>query len=263
MDVGWLQQRRHHGRSFGRSFDTYLGYKSCFGLHKKAKTEILPSKEEAMAKIGLPENKAIAVEVADKAITLVKNNQNIFPISPEKTKRVLLVNVEGHKGGFGAMIGGEAVRPVDTLKGILEAEGFEVSIWESTEERINKLPEEERAAAVANVYAQKRPIKDLIAAYDLVINVASVQPNTDQRIQWPASKGTPDIPFYVHEIPTIFVSVQAPNHLADVPQVQTYINTYDSKDFTLQALVNKMVGRSEFTGVSPVDAFCGFLDTRY
>ena len=240
-----------------------LGTKAALGLHKKAKTEILPSKEEAMAKIGLPENKAIAVEVADKAITLVKNNQNIFPISPEKTKRVLLVNVEGHKGGFGAMIGGEAVRPVDTLKGILEAEGFEVSIWESTEERINKLPEEERAAAVANVYAQKRPIKDLIAAYDLVINVASVQPNTDQRIQWPASKGTPDIPFYVHEILTIFVSVQAPNHLADVPQVQTYINTYDSKDFTLQALVNKMVGRSEFTGVSPVDAFCGFLDTRY
>jgi beta-N-acetylhexosaminidase len=121
----------------------------------------------------------------------------------------------------------------------------------------------QRAQAVANVYAQKRPIKELVEQYDLIINVASVQPNTDQRIQWPASKGTPDIPFYVHEVPTIFVSVQAPNHLADVPQVQTYINTYDSKPFTLQALVEKMMGRSSFTGVSPVDAFCGFLDTRY
>lgn len=121
----------------------------------------------------------------------------------------------------------------------------------------------QRAQAVANVYAQKRPIKELVEQYDLIINVASVQPNTDQRIQWPASKGTPDIPFYVHEVPTIFVSVQAPNHLTDVLQVQTYINTYDSKPFTLQALVEKMMGRSSFTGVSPVDAFCGFLDTRF
>ena len=56
------------------------------------------------------------------------------------------------------------------------------------------------------------------------------------------------MPFYVHEIPTIFVSVLSPFHLADVPQVQTYINTYDSKDYTLKLLVEKMLGRSEFTG---------------
>ncbi len=240
-----------------------LGTKAALGLHKKVKTALLPEKEAAMATIGLAQNQKIAEEVADKAITLVKDQQGIFPLDVNTSKRVLLVNVEGHKGGFGALIGAEQVRPVDTLKEILEKEGFDVSIWESTEERINKLPEEERAQAVANVYAQKRPIKELVEQYDLIINVASVQPNTDQRIQWPASKGTPDIPFYVHEIPTIFVSVQAPNHLADVPQVQTYINTYDSKPFTIQALVEKMMGRSAFTGVSPVDAFCGFLDTRY
>ena len=32
-----------------------------------------------MAKIGLPENVAIATEVADKAITLVKNNERYIP----------------------------------------------------------------------------------------------------------------------------------------------------------------------------------------
>ena len=31
----------------------------------------------------------------------------------------------------------------------------------------------------------------------------------------------------------------------------------------LKALVDKMMGRSEFKGVSPVDAFCGLEDTRY
>lgn len=240
-----------------------LGTKAALGLHKKAKTEILPPKEEAMAKIGLPENLKIAVEVADKAITLVKNNENIFPISPKKHKRVLLVDVKGTEGGFGALIGAQGPKPTEVIKAQLELEGFEVSIWESPIEKIMSLPAEERVKAMGSIYAAKRPISDLTNNYDLIINVAVVNPNTDQRIQWPASKGTPDIPFYVNEVPTIFVSVQCPFHLADVPQVKTYINTYDNKDITLKALVEKMLGRSEFKGVSPVDAYCGLLDTRY
>ena len=243
-----------------------LGTKATLGLHKKAKTEILQPKEEAMAKIGLPENVAVAAEVADKAITLVKNKQDIFPISPEKTKRVLLVEVKGTEGGFGgfiALMSGAKKKPIDIMKELLEAEGFEVSIWESPIDKVMKLPMEERRAAMGNVYAAKRPISELTDNYDLIINIADVIPNTDQRIQWPASKGTPDMPFYVNEVPTIFVSVQCPFHLADVPQVKTYINAYDSKEVTLQALVNKMIGKSEFKGVSPVDAFCGLLDTQY
>ena len=240
-----------------------LGTKAALGLHKKSKTEILLPKEEAMAKIGLPENLEIAVEVADKAITLVKNNEDIFPISVEKHKRVLLVDVKGTEGGFGALIGAQGPKPTEIIKAQLEEEGFEVSIWESPIDKIMSLPAEERMKAIGSIYAAKRPISDLTDNYDLIINIAVVNPNTDQRIQWPASKGTPDIPFYVNEVPTIFVSVQCPFHLADVPQVKTYINTYDNKDITLKALVEKMLGRSEFKGVSPVDAYCGLLDTRY
>lgn len=239
-----------------------LGMKAMLGLHKKKKTEILLPKEEALAKIGLPEHKVLFKEVADRAITLVKDKQDIWPITPEKYKRVLLVSVEGVKGGFGALIGSKE-KAVDMMKELLEAQGFEVSIWESTEEKIMKLPEEERAAAVANVYAQKRPITDLTENYDLIINIANVNAGgTVQRPVWPASKGTPDIPFYVHEVPTIFVSVQYPYHLADVPQVKTYINCYDAKKDTLELLLEKMMGKSEFKGVSPVDAFCGFIDTK-
>ena len=122
---------------------------------------------------------------------------------------------------------------------------------------------EEMAQALGNVYAGKRPIAELTSKYDLIINIANVNASVDQRLQWPPSKGTPDIPFYVNEIPTIFVSVKCPFHLADVPQVKTYINTYDDNQQTLEALVEKLVGNSEFKGISPVDAFCGFGDTRF
>ena len=243
------------------ALERILGLKAKLGLHKKAKTEILPPKEEALAKIGLPENKALFKEVADHAITLVKDKQEIWPVTPEKYKRVLLVDVKGVQGGFGALLGGKE-KAVDIMKDLLEEQGFEVTIWESTEEKIMKLPEDERAAAIANVYAQKRPISELTDHYDLIINLANVNPGTVQRIVWPASKGTPDIPFYIHEVPTIFVSVQYPYHLADVPQVKTYINAYDSRKANLEVLVEKLMGRSEFKGESPVDAFCGFVDTH-
>ena len=266
-DFAWMLEGYKNGiitdERLEEALTRILGTKAALGLHKKAKTEILQPKEEAMAKIGLPENVAIAAEVADKAITLVKNNEDIFPISVEKHKRVLLVDVKGTEGGFGALIGAQGPKPTEILKAQLEEEGFEVSIWESPIEKIMSLPAEERRKAIGSIYAAKRPISDLTDNYDLIINVAVVNPNTDQRIQWPASKGTPDIPFYVNEVPTIFISVQCPFHLADVPQVKTYINTYDNKDITLKALVEKMLGRSEFKGVSPVDAYCGLLDTRY
>ena len=65
-------------------------------------------KEEALSLINTKESQAIADEVADKAITLVKDKQkDILPVTPDRYKRILIVNVEGHKGGFGAMIAGQ------------------------------------------------------------------------------------------------------------------------------------------------------------
>lgn len=239
-----------------------LGLKAMLGLHRTAKSDLLLPKSEALAKIGLPENKAVFSQVADKAITLVKNKQAIFPLDPEKTRRILLVEVKGPESQFGKAIAGGG-NPLADLKELLAAEGFDVSIYESPLDKIMKLPENEIAKGIMNVYAQKRPISELTDSYDLIISVANVVPGTVQRVLWPASKGTPDIPFYIFEVPSIFVSVQCPFHLADVPQMQTYINTYDARKETLRLLVEKMVGRSEFTGTSPVDAFCGFVDTHY
>ena len=53
------------------------------------------------------------------------------------------------------------------------------------------------------------------------------------------------------------------HHLADAPAVKCYINTYDPRPVTLDLLLEKLSqGAEAFTGVSPADAFCGFIDTR-
>lgn len=269
-DIQWMKEGYEKGilteERLHDALRRTLGLKAKLGLHnyEGRRQELFMPKDKAMALINTLESQKIADEVADKAVTLVKDKQkDIFPVNPERYRHILLVNVEGYKGGFGAMIAGNKQRASDYMKELLEARGHEVTVWESTEERIMKLPQEERAAAIANVYAQKQPIANLTEHYDLIINLVDVNAGgTTQRIIWPAAKGTPDQPFYVHEIPSIVISVQHAFALADMPQVGTYINAYDGLPSTISAVVAKLAGESEFTGVSPVDAYCGLIDTH-
>ncbi len=237
-----------------------LATKACMNLHKKKKSErVAPATE--LEKIGCAEFRAVADEVSDKAITLVKNLDNVLPLDTKKHKRILLVP-QASENPF-AMFMPKRKTHFDTFKELLEKEGFEVTVYQSLMERAKTLPPAEAMKSVFNVYTNKTPITHITDNYDAVIQVAYViDHGTVQRINWSLSKGTPDIPWYVHELPTIFVSLFCPFHLADVPQSRTYINCYDKNDGTLSALVDKLVGRSQFKGRSSVDAFCGMIDTR-
>ena len=81
------------------------------------------------------------------------------------------------------------------------------------------------------------------------------------RIVWSDPQGA-NIPTLCHTIPTVFVSLESPYHLADVPQVRTYINCYSNSKNTIDALMEKLAGKSRFEGVSPVDAFCGKWEAK-
>ena len=243
-----------------------LGTKAYLGLHKKDKKEIVPSKE-ALSVIGSEEFKNIAKEISDEAITLVKNvDKTILPISVEKNKRILLIEQEISNPVMALFMGaGNKKTFTEYFKEKLEKEGFEVEIYESPIDKVKRVSKEEAGKIMMNAYSAKSAITDLTDKYDLVIQLASIYnaAGTVQRIEWKMSKGTPDIPWYVHELPTIFVSLCSPFHLADVPQVKTYINCYDKNEHTLDALVEKLLGRSEFKGIDPVDSFCGLEDTRW
>ena len=120
---------------------------------------------------------------------------------------------------------------------------------------------EERTAASKNLkkkgaYGMKNSVEALTSQYDLVICVANVSATmrTTQRLEWSISKGGWDNPWYVNEIPF---------HLADVPQMKNYVNCYDAQRSSVRAFVEKCEGVTPFTGISPVDAFCGMMDTRF
>ncbi len=222
-----------------------LGLKAALKLPvKQREGSLLPSYDEAMKKIGVREHKEWAAECADKAITLVKEEQGVLPLSPGKYKKVLYYDIESQQGVAYSVRAGVA----EKVKNLLIEEGFDLDVF---------VPNQGFEGLAARY-------GEILEKYDLIIYLANMATKSNQttvRIEWAQPMGA-NVPVYMNVIPTVFISVENPYHLIDVPRVKTYINTYSSNDHVLKALVDKLVGRSGFKGKSPVDAFCGMWDTR-
>lgn len=263
-DLGFVKDALADGRltmeRVDEAVERILAYKAHLKLHKG-----IHSDPADLANIGLESSKQVAKEVAHKAITLVKNNEvDLFPISPKKTKRILLMHHDISNPFNTFSKGAAGVAYFDVVKKCLEDEGFEVEVYTTILEQLKNATDEETAEIMNKLYTSKSAIKSLTDKYDLVIHLANVPGNgLIQRIDFALTKGSIDIPWYSHELPVIFISVNSPFHLFDVPNVQNYINCYGYNEETMKALVNKLVGKEKFVGVSPVDAFCGSEDTRW
>lgn len=219
-----------------------LALKASLKLHTKNN---LPDVERAKKTVGCAEHKAVSGEVAEQSITLVKEEKGVLPISPDKYKRILVYKKEGAASAFG---GGVQTGACDRFIEKMKEKGFEVSLfvpgggWEGL----------------------AAPVKEITEKYDLIIYLVSLATKSNQtvvRIEWAEPMGA-DVPVYMHSVPTIAISLENPYHLLDMPRVKTYINTYGGTDEILNALMNKLTGKSQFKGKSPVDAFCGKWDTR-
>lgn len=230
-----------------------LGLKCMLSMDLKKGKEVIG--ETDLSLVGSHQD--IAKTVADKGITLVKEEKGLLPLNPNRTKKVLIVP-QHDENPFASMMPKGMPTIYDYIKQKFINEGFECEIFESLMDKALNSEPREAMRIIANIYNNKTPIEEFKGKYDLIIHFMDFDShNTVTRAMWKMSKGTPDIPWYVNEISTIMVSLRNPFHLFDAPQVKTYINCYDKNKITINCLMDKLMGRSEFKGVSPVDAFCG------
>ncbi|MCM1439860.1 MAG: beta-hexosaminidase [Roseburia sp.] len=234
-----------------------LAYKAHLKLNK-------PQKAGDLSVIGCESHKAIAEEVSHKAITLVKSRQkNVLPLTLEKFKKILIVP-HNSANPFNTYTSCKKVKYYEIVKTELENCGFNVEIYTPVLEQLAHADEDQIREIMSKLYTSKSAIKTFTDKYDLIIQMADIPGNgVVQRIDFALTKGSIDMPWYVHELPVIFISVNSPFHLIDVPQVQTYINCYDGNVHTMKALCKKLTCEEKFTGISPVDAFCASEDTKW
>lgn len=219
-----------------------LALKAAIGLQKKQKENNLVPPSNELSVINCEEHIAWTRECADKSVTLVKSDGTL-PISPEKGKRILLHTLGDEEGLF-SLTGNNS----SYFKEKLENEGFEVDIFEP-------------AQAMELFLAR---CDEVSKKYDYIIYFSAIMTKSNQstvRIEWEPPIGA-NAPKFLTNVPTIFISMENPYHLLDVPRVRTFINAYTNTEENIDAIIEKMMGRSEFKGKSPVDAFCGKWDTK-
>jgi len=220
-----------------------LALKASLQLHHRQADGTLIPPASALSVLRCEEHRRWARECADKAVTLVKDKQGLLPLTPERHRRILMF-VLGDKGGYLDRAGGRA----RIFKELLEQSGFEVQVFEHANP-------ENQVTKPASAFLEKH---DLIL-YFISLKTASNQ--TVVRINWGIPFGF-DAPRYISEIPTIAVSIDNPYHLQDIPRVKTFINGYTGSESVVAAVVDKLLGRSPFTGINPVDPFCGYWDAH-
>lgn len=176
-------------------------------------------------------------EAADRAVTLVKNRQpEKLPMTPDRYPNIRLITLGKD------LIPDGSVREI--AKEYLERQGFRVECYEPLFDELHgtrDLPGDRLTLYMAN--------------YEQASNQTVV------RIRW-CPKHALDMPRFVNEEVSVFVSLANPYLLQDVPRVRTYINAYTATRTTIQLTIDKLMGKLEFRGVSPVDPFCGLPDTR-
>ncbi|RMC46248.1 glycoside hydrolase family 3 protein [Lactobacillus sp. ESL0230] len=194
----------------------------------------------------LAEHEKLAAKVAKESITLVKDRDQLLPLTPKKYPRVRLVVLgDTDDGGFK-----EGGKVTTKFKEKLEEKGFQVTVFDRKRLNFQEVFE-------GGIQFEKD-------RFDLAFYVANVETASNQtttRLDWIHLMAA-DAPWFMKDIPTVFVSTCNPYHLFDIPMVSTYINAYTGNEVTIDALLKKMMGQEEFLGKNPVDPFCGRFDTR-
>jgi len=228
-----------------------LGLKAKLNLHHY----VFPS-EEGLKTVGCEDHHRAAAACADAAVTLVKDTQGLLPIDPARKKRAMLYYVQSAPVSMGD--GADPAKRIVAEE--LERAGFTVDVhqdyYEMELEKVD--PVNKRRIMHAP------PVEEFKAKYDVVflfIHMKGYAQENNVRLRWSAAH-TGETPWYVHEVPTVGVSLNYTNHLYDVPMLKTFVNAYAPTREYIRSAIEKITGKSEFKGKANELVWCGRWDTR-
>lgn len=225
LACGALSQRR-----LDEAVARILALKASLGLHRQAG---LLAEAERQNLLGTEEHRFWTQQTCRNALTLVKNEQNILPLSPQRHRRILLAEIRDRRSP-------SAPLPDLQIAQMLEARGFEIT----------------RVVPGEPVNTKGQDVGLYLSAEEGLSGKEYLGPN------WERMHG----PFPLtmqrlwQELPTLYVSLGSPFLLFHMPDCPTYINAYSAVLPMQEALVEALCGDIAFTGNSPVDPTGGLAD---
>lgn len=197
-----------------------LEFKANLGLHKNG----MP---QPVAPESVIDNQNIAVEIAEKSITLLRNRHELVPIEQTPDQKILFL-LSTHPPDWN----GDQIQKIDPFVNVFKERGIDTTV-------------------VKFIHQEFIHIKKTLDDYTFVILVEHVTTaNADGTIRGLG----PIWQFMAHSHPRkIIVSFGTPYYLHDVASADTYINAYCDCSVTQEAAAKALIGEIPFLGTSPVD----------
>ena len=167
-------------------------------------------------KVGTPANRAVARTVADKSITLLKNDAGLLPLRPGSGADLLVVGCDGDL--------------VADIAGAVEKRGVRTDTY---------------AAGFDPDAAAIDAAVDLVGERDLVL-VA-----TSRAWRWEAQQGLVKALLDTGK-PVVVVAMRDPYDIAHFPRAETYLATYGHRTVSTRALSRVLFGEVDPGGKLPV-----------
>lgn len=197
----------------------------------KVKARLFEDQEKIENEVVISENiQALSEEIAEKSITIIRNTQNLIPLSPQKDAKFLLVNLQ--KAGNSTLA---YMQDIKVLTEELEQRGYKVdTLSENDHYLLGK-------------------VKD---NYDCILINCRIDPTNylggTLRINWDNIMA-----FWrgvaVDHPCVIFTSFGDPYKLYELPFLRTYVNAYSAAAETMKAFVKVLLGEKPAVGKSPVE----------
>ncbi len=199
------------------------------GLKAKLKT--------MKATANVEENRKLATNAANQAITLVKDEANILPL--KTGTKIGIIDLTNKSKTY------------EQAKAKFEAKGCEVV-------DIDLSP---TMADIQNfMRVMFMPIEELKKQADVFVYITNNHTKSNSVSNRVEYKGM-EFPWFVADIPTVLLAFGSPYNGYDFADVKTQINCYHESEFVVDSTVNKLFGE-EFVGASPVKLDYEYFNER-
>ena len=190
----------------------------------------LPDLDNVRKVVGSAEHKQVSKEIIARAITVVRNEENLWPLDPNADQKILVVSP--HEVMFRD--------PGNTFPNATGTTiGREIKKIAKDVKAIHFMPGNLQYLMNRAVSKAKHSKADLIV---LVLHNAHYDPPQIEMAKKILALGKP----------TIVVSEATPYELMDLPEAKTYICTYSSRTLTLEATAEVLFGLHNPQGKLPV-----------
>ncbi len=183
--------------------------------------------EEVSRRVGIPEHKAVAQEVADRSITLLKNEGDLLPLLGTRTARVLSVT---YRGSTDLMAG-------RTLNARLRTKYPRLSTAQIGRDTRSEVYEELLARA-------RRSNLVVVSLFVTIVSYSeqvAIAEEAAEFIQDLAREG----------LPHVVISFGNPYLYADFPDVRSYLLAWSGAEVSQRAAAKALFGEIEIQGRTP------------